>query len=139
MPGIHSLSSTAAIERQTEIQQSLQASLWALVRAEIDGRVPARFTGTGQEVWKTFRNELTAVDLLFAQYLRTTPLVWEAIREVTLPHAEASARPLAGDGDAEAAQDETELADLTAGDQIEFRKSPGRAAIAGPVGKASEG
>jgi len=45
-------------------------------------------------------------DLLFAQYLRTTALVWEAIREVTLPHAEASARPLAGDGDAEVPQDE---------------------------------
>lgn len=33
-------------------------------------------------------------DLLFAQYLRTTPLVWKAIREVVLPHAEASLNAL---------------------------------------------
>lgn len=29
-------------------------------------------------------------DLLLAQYLRTTPLVWEALREVVLPYAEAN-------------------------------------------------
>jgi hypothetical protein len=34
-------------------------------------------------------------DLLLAQYLRATPLVWEAMRDVALPHAEASARQLA--------------------------------------------
>jgi len=34
-------------------------------------------------------------DLLFAQYLRTTPLVWEAIQQVVLPHAEANAQPQA--------------------------------------------
>ncbi len=34
-------------------------------------------------------------DLLFAQYLRTTPLVWKAIRDVTLPHAELSLNALA--------------------------------------------
>jgi len=34
-------------------------------------------------------------DLLFAQYLRATPLVWEAIQQVALPRAEAGARPLA--------------------------------------------
>jgi len=43
-------------------------------------------------------------DLLFAQYLRTTPLVWEAIQQVVLPHAEASARPLAKAEDAEIPQ-----------------------------------
>jgi len=39
-------------------------------------------------------------DLLLAQYLRTTPLVWEAIQQVVLPHAEAGARPLAKEEDA---------------------------------------
>lgn len=34
-------------------------------------------------------------DLLFAQYLRTTPLVWKAIREVVLPHAELTLNALA--------------------------------------------
>ena len=43
-------------------------------------------------------------DLLFAQYLRTTPLVWKAIREVVLPHAEAIAHPL-NDNNAEIPQD----------------------------------
>jgi hypothetical protein len=41
-----------------------QASLRALVRAEVLERVPPRFIGTGQEVWKTFGNELTVADLL---------------------------------------------------------------------------
>ena len=40
-------------------------------------------------------------DLLLAQYLRTTPLVWEALREVVLPYAEAGEHPLAS---AEAAE-----------------------------------
>jgi hypothetical protein len=40
-------------------------------------------------------------DLLFAQYLRATPLVWEAIQQVVLPHAEADAGPLAKPQDAE--------------------------------------
>jgi hypothetical protein len=42
-------------------------------------------------------NERCKRDLLFAQYLRTTPLVWQAIREVVLPHVEASAHPLTAD------------------------------------------
>lgn len=45
-------------------------------------------------------------DLLFAQYLRTTPLVWEAIEQVVLPHAEASARVLAREEDCEISQRE---------------------------------
>jgi hypothetical protein len=45
-------------------------------------------------------------DLLFAQYLRTTPLVWEAIQQVVLPHAEAGAGPLAKAEDAEIPQAE---------------------------------
>lgn len=40
-----------------------QASLRALIRAEVAGRVPPRFTGAGPDVWATFRNELTAADL----------------------------------------------------------------------------
>jgi hypothetical protein len=45
-------------------------------------------------------------DLLFAQYLRTTPLVWEAIQEVVLPYAKASTGPLARPRDAEIPQSE---------------------------------
>ena len=45
-------------------------------------------------------------DLLFAQYLRTTPLVWESIQQVVLPHAEASTQPLARDEDTEISQNE---------------------------------
>jgi hypothetical protein len=40
-------------------------------------------------------------DLLFTQYLRTTPLVWEAIHHVVLAHAEARAQPLSNANDAE--------------------------------------
>ena len=48
----------------TVIRQFLKTTLRALVRAETDGRIPARFIGTGQAIWATFRNELTAADLL---------------------------------------------------------------------------
>jgi len=47
-----------------EIHQFLQVSLRAIVRAEAQGRLPARFTGAGVVVWETFRNELTAADLV---------------------------------------------------------------------------
>lgn len=46
------------------IETFCQAALSALIRAEFKGRVPERFTGVGQDVWKTFRNELTLADLL---------------------------------------------------------------------------
>ena len=58
------MQSMTAIDRQTEIQQFLQASLRAIIRAEVAGRVPARFTGTGKDVWDTFKNDLTAADLV---------------------------------------------------------------------------
>lgn len=45
-------------------------------------------------------------DLLLAQYLRTTPLVWEALAQVVVPHAEAGARPLAGPEETEVSQAE---------------------------------
>ena len=51
-------------DRQDEMQQFFEASLRAIVRAEADERVPARFTGTGKAVWDTFRNELTTADLI---------------------------------------------------------------------------
>lgn len=38
-------------------------------------------------------------DLLLAQYLRTTPLVFDAINEIVLPRAEEAARPLANPDD----------------------------------------
>jgi hypothetical protein len=50
--------------QQSEIRQFLQASLRAIVRAEAQGRLPARFTGTGVAVWETFRHELTPADLV---------------------------------------------------------------------------
>jgi hypothetical protein len=40
-----------------------QVSLGSLVRAERSGRVPRRFTESGQAVWQTFHNELTIADL----------------------------------------------------------------------------
>lgn len=40
-------------------------------------------------------------DLLLGQYLRTTPLVWEAIQAVVLPHAEAGRGPLSGPEESE--------------------------------------
>lgn len=45
-------------------------------------------------------------DLLLAQYLRATPLVWESIPQVVLPHAEAGSLPLAKEEDAEILQAE---------------------------------
>lgn len=47
-----------------EVSQFLQACLRAIVRAEAAGRVPGRFSEAGQAVWKIFRNELTAADLV---------------------------------------------------------------------------
>lgn len=46
------------------IETFCQSALSALIRAELQERVPVRFTGVGQEVWNTFRNELTLADLL---------------------------------------------------------------------------
>lgn len=54
---------SVALDLRTEIQSFVKASLRAILRAEAAGRVPARFTGTGKEIWQTFRNELTAADL----------------------------------------------------------------------------
>lgn len=49
-------------------------------------------------------------DLLFAQYLRTTPLVWEAMQQVVLPHAEAGALQLG----------RPEAADISLDDWVDF-------------------
>jgi hypothetical protein len=54
---------TTTVQR-SEIQQFLQASLRPIVRAEAQGRPPARFTGTGLAVWETFHSELTPTDLV---------------------------------------------------------------------------
>lgn len=45
-------------------------------------------------------------DLVFGQYLRATPLVWVAIRDVVLPHAETAAQPQARPEDGAIAQAE---------------------------------
>jgi hypothetical protein len=58
------MTTAATPVQQSETQQFLQASLRAIVRAEDQGRLPIRFTGTGVAVWKTFRNELTSADLV---------------------------------------------------------------------------
>jgi hypothetical protein len=47
-----------------EISHFLQACLRAIIRAEVEGRVPTRFTEPGRAIWRTFRNELTAADLV---------------------------------------------------------------------------
>jgi hypothetical protein len=47
-----------------EITQYFQACLRAIIRAETEGRLPSRFTDTGQAVWNIFRNELTTADLI---------------------------------------------------------------------------
>ncbi|MBN1536874.1 MAG: hypothetical protein JW908_09100 [Anaerolineales bacterium] len=53
----------------SQIQVSQQQALFvrialnALIRAEADGRVPARFSGTGPEIWRTFSNELSIANL----------------------------------------------------------------------------
>ncbi len=54
---------STATTQSYEVDLFVQASLRALVRAEVEGRVPLRFTGEGPAVWSTFRNELTAADL----------------------------------------------------------------------------
>lgn len=53
----------AAAVQPDDVALFLRASLGALIRAEVAGRVPPRFKGTGPEVWAAFRNELTATDL----------------------------------------------------------------------------
>jgi hypothetical protein len=79
-------------------------------RQEIVRDVRRKFLQTGDDRFvttplltllttQTFDGRLKR-DLLLAQYLRTTPLVWEAIQQVVLPHAEAGARPLAQAEDA---------------------------------------
>jgi hypothetical protein len=62
-----------------------------------------RFVDTPLRELLTMSNldDRTKRDLLFAQYLRTTPLVWEAVEAVVLPKAEAGARPLAVPEDGE--------------------------------------
>lgn len=51
-------------EQEKTIRRFIKTSLRAIVRAELDGRFPKRFSGTGQEVWLTFHNEPTADDLI---------------------------------------------------------------------------
>lgn len=55
---------TTMSEQDKKVRQFAKASLKAIIRAEASGRVPERFTGTGQEIWQTFRNELTEADLV---------------------------------------------------------------------------
>jgi hypothetical protein len=72
---------------QTKDDRFVATPLWTLLTARtIDGRLKR--------------------DLLFAQYLRTTSLVWEAIQQVVLPCAEAGARPLAKSEDARISLDD---------------------------------
>ena len=56
--------SEASSGEQSATKQFFRICLRALIRAEVESRVPARFTGTGKDIWATFRNELTAADLV---------------------------------------------------------------------------
>ena len=58
------MTSETATPNQDPTSQFFAAGLRAVIRAELRGEVPARFTGTGKDVWSTFRNELTAADLV---------------------------------------------------------------------------
>lgn len=49
---------------EKDVHQFLKVSLRAILRAEANGRIPQRFTSTSQEIWRTFRNELTQADLV---------------------------------------------------------------------------
>jgi len=49
---------------EKDVHQFLKVSLRAILRAEANGRIPQRFTGASQEIWRTFRNELTQADLV---------------------------------------------------------------------------
>ncbi len=50
--------------QESEIHQFFHAVVCAVVRAEAQHRMPARFMGIGTEIWSTFRNELTLADLV---------------------------------------------------------------------------
>lgn len=45
-----------------DVQLFAKTVLRAIIRAEANSLVPERFTGTGKEIWHTFRNELTQGD-----------------------------------------------------------------------------
>jgi len=47
-----------------DIKTFASAAVRALVRAEVAGRAPLRFTSSGPQLWAAFRNELTDADLL---------------------------------------------------------------------------
>lgn len=47
-----------------ELRQFFKSSLRALIRAERDGRVSARFSDTGRDLGATFRYELPAAGLV---------------------------------------------------------------------------
>jgi hypothetical protein len=49
---------------RADIHPFFETTTRAIIRAEVEGRVPARFTGTGRDIWATFRNELTLADLV---------------------------------------------------------------------------
>jgi len=49
---------------ESQVQQFTRAALRAILRAEAGGRLPPRFTSSGQPVWDAFRNELTTADLV---------------------------------------------------------------------------
>lgn len=56
------MSATNQTALSTHQEQFLTVAIRALVRAEVAGRVPERFTGEGPAVWEVFDNELNLGD-----------------------------------------------------------------------------
>jgi len=79
----------ASHKRRQEIVHDVQKKFLTVERNRFVESQLARLLATERLGAKLRR------DLLLAQYLRATPLVWEAMRDVALPHAEAIAGQLA--------------------------------------------
>ena len=79
----------ASLQRRQEIVHSVQAKFLDVEGDRFVDSPSVRLLAAERLGAKLRR------DLLLAQYLRATPLVWEAVRDVVLPHAEASTRQLA--------------------------------------------
>jgi hypothetical protein len=80
----------ASHKRRQEIVHDVQKKFLAVEGNRFAESQSARLLATERLSAKLRR------DLLLAQYLRATPLVWEAVRDVVLPRSEAGARQLAG-------------------------------------------
>jgi len=76
----------ASLQRRQEIVATVQAK-FLVIEADCFIETPLLSLLSSQRLPARLKR-----DLLLGQYLRSTPLVWEAVQDVVLPHAEASAR-----------------------------------------------